>query len=233
MKNKLLVIVIAALLLINVQCDDGGDPDPVVRLDVPYHAQEEVNWCGIACIHMWSDYDGFNVTQQDIAWYIGVSPGQPAHPAQLEHGVSQCTCYEGHLAVRLWNEPGAQGDLIAATIAGMDRYIPSIMPFWEDHAVIITGHKWREDEYGRPFAIKTWYHESNPANGGPDVEIPADILAHSFMPCPWEYWVIVAYPELVEKGIEGHNMFVVAGGTYYGGPSYYNPKGLTLDPNLN
>jgi hypothetical protein len=229
MKYKFLVIVIAALLLINVQCDDG-DPDMNVNLSVPYHQMAFTNACGLACIQMWADYDGITVSQYDIATMLGVQPGQTVAPDVLEWGVGFYTWSEGCLATKLMSVPGAKGDLIAATIYGVDDRNPSIMPFWEDHAVIIKGYQWYWDEGYKPVATNVRYHDPN---GEANQYETANILDAYFMPSPYAYWVIVAHPEYVGMGLEGHNAFIVAGGTYYGGPSYYNPKGLTLDPSLN
>jgi len=43
--------------------------------------------------------------------------------------------------------------------------------------------------------------------------------------------VIVGWPHFILDGMIGHDLFVMRGGTYYGGPSYYNPKNLNIDLN--
>ncbi|UCH98424.1 MAG: C39 family peptidase [Candidatus Aminicenantes bacterium] len=222
------VIIAASLFLINVQCIPS-DLEKLINLDVPFHNQECSNWCGIACIQMWAHFDGFSVTQQEIANELGIGFNQATSPFDLETGIGSFTCSEGYCATRGIFEPGAQGDLIGATIYAIQDYVPSIMPFWMDHAVLIKGYKWREDENGRPLAIKVWFHDPNNL---PNRTIDGGTLEIRFMPAP-VYWVIIGLPDYVFEGIIGHDSFVLAGGTYYGGPYHYDPKDLVPDPNPN
>lgn len=228
-KNRLLLIVVVALLLVTAQCDE--EPGTPVKLPVPYYGMTEANWCGIACIQMWGHYDGWVWTQAEIAGYLGIQPGQTSPPELLANGVGIFTISEGHLERKSILEDGAQGDLIAATIEGIDDGTPSIMPFWEDHAVVIKGHLSQEDVNGRPIAEKIWCHD--PRENEKNKEVAANILKHLFMPVPYDYWVIVGFSWYVDDGIDGHDAFVLTGGTYYGGPLHYDPKGLVPDPHMN
>lgn len=217
---RMFVIIFAYLLFINWSCSTS-DPDYLVNLNVPYHAQECPNWCGIACVQMWADFNGPLVSQQNIANYLGIGGGT-ASPWELEWAVGTYTASEGYLALKEWDAPGAQGDLIGATICGIDAGIPAIMPFLGDHAVLIKGHKW-SDSTGRPIAKKTFYHDPNNL---PNQEIYGSSLADRFVPCPWQYWVIVGWEDFVPIGFDGHIAFILRGGTYYGGPDPYDPKGI-------
>ena len=98
-------------------------------------------WCGIACVQMWADYNGIQVTQQQIADAIGVAGNDTASPFELETAVGSFTCYEGYCATREFWEAGSQGDLIGATIYAIQDYVPSIMPYFETHAVLVKGYK--------------------------------------------------------------------------------------------
>ena len=63
------------------------------------------------------------------------------------------------------------------------------------------------------------------------INTPANIfLGAYFTPSYGRYWVIIAFPDFLDDGIEGHDEFVMAGGTYYGGPVYYDPKGINPNP---
>jgi hypothetical protein len=211
--------------VINLHCY-SPNPDQILNLNVPYHQQECNNWCGLACIQMWADWDGVNVTQQDIANYLGVG-NHTISPYEVLYGVGYFTCSPGHLETRDSFEPGSQGDLISASIYGIQGYVPSIMPFFTDHAVLIKGYKWREDENNEPLAIKVWY---NDPNGYYNRSCSGSSLKSYFMPCPFDYWLIVGDYDFIDGGIDGHDDFVYERGTWYGGPSYYNPKGLDVKP---
>lgn len=102
---------------------------------------------------------------------------------------------------------------------------PSIMPFYEEHAVIIKGYKWHEDSTGRPIAEKVCYHDPIQSRG-PNITILAGALDAAFVPAPFKYWVIVGDRSFIPDGIYGHDTFVLKGGIYYGGTSFYDPKGL-------
>jgi len=222
------VIFVLIFCFINMQCYTP-DPENEIELNVSFHNQECSTWCGIACIQMWADYDGFQYSQSQIASLLGIGVNDTTSPFELETGISYYTCSEGYCATKDMFVDGAQGDLIGATIYGIQDYVPAIMPYYADHAVLITGYKWTEDN-GSPVAVRVFYH--NP-NGLPDQSSTGSVLNIWFMPCPFDYWVIIGMPYYVPEGIIGHDSFVLEGGTYYGGPSYYDPKGLLPDPDPN
>ncbi len=72
-------------------------------------------------------------------------------------------------------------------------------------------------------AIKAYYHDPT---GAPNQTISALALDYAFDPAPYSYWVILGYSDYVDAGIDGHDTFVLRRGTYYGGPSNYDPKDL-------
>ena len=231
--RRILVVIGTALICMNItfQCSVSSDPpDWVIDLQVPYHYQLYCNYCGIACVQMWAHFDGWEVAQDSIASYVGITPGSyAANPYQLERAVGAYTGAYGYLERREFWEPGAQGDLISSTIEGLKYCVPSIMPFSGNHAVLIKGSEWNEKTDGSPLAKRIYLHDPNNL---PSQNISADELTRRFIPCPFDYWVIVGWEDFILNGIIGHDTFVLMGGTYYGGPSYYNPKDLDLDIEL-
>lgn len=223
MKQKILLAVIASLFLMQFTCNIGSAPPNRLNLWVPYFWQECSNWCGIACVQMWADKDGWYVDQEDIATQIGVVGNNFAHPYQLEMGVGAYTCADGYLEARAWHEVGGKGELLGAIVAGIRAGYPAIMPFGGNHAVLVTGYRWREGSDGSPIAISYYYHDPD---GRPDQEIGAAEVERLFDCGFSDIWVIVGFPEFVWEGIEGHNQFIVAGGTYYGGPETYDPEDI-------
>ncbi len=231
--KKTIILLAIFLFFANWSACFDPDPDEEMNLYVPYQTQDHPNWCGIACIQMWNQYceGGLWIPQLTIAKAIDVWY-ERAHPRDLLRGVGMYTDSPGHLAHRSFTEPGSQGDLIAATVTGVLDYNPSIMPFWEEHAVLIKGYKYRykeiKDEYGNvvdtiPIAIYVYYNDpGDTANIGTGIAS----LKNLFVPCPFDYWVIVGFQHYVPQGVDGHNSFILRGGSYYGGPLNYNPKGL-------
>ncbi|MEA2692541.1 MAG: Peptidase like family [Acidobacteriota bacterium] len=90
------VLLLPALLLprtctVNL---GGGTPDSPgeVKLGVPYVAQQDAYACGPASILMWALYDGrTNVTQAQIAQYVGCSTGSGTLLDRLAPGVRAFT----------------------------------------------------------------------------------------------------------------------------------------------
>ncbi len=218
MKIKVFFLIILAISLMQFICSTG-EPENKIDLPVPYHQQVCKNYCGIACIQMWAEYNGICVTQQEIAGFLGIG-GNFVSPYLLDQGVANFTGSQGYLAIASIADPDAQGDLIGASIYGIQEYIPSIMPFWGNHAVLIKGYKWHEDVYGRPIADRAYYHDPR---YGENKIITAGELESAFMPDP-SYWVIVGNPGYVPAGREGYNVFILEGGTYYGGSSNRDPQ---------
>ena len=178
---------------------------------------------------MWAHYDHGYQPQQFFANALGVGQRR-ASPGELVTGVGNYTCSEGYLALKDYRESGAQGDLISATINGIKENIPSIMPYFEEHAILIKGYKWKEGSYQRPIGIDVRFHD--PANKE-DVNLLLGALIAVFDPGGNVYWVILGWSYFVPEGVDSHDRFVLAGGTYYGGPAVYDPKGLTQDPSMN
>lgn len=228
-KNTILIIVLAVWCMNVVFHCGGGSSEPLPLEDdipIPYHKQEYCNFCGVACVQMWSHADfGFAPNQIDLASAMGVEPhGLGAAPSDMVKVVGNQTASEGYLALVESTETGAQGDLISSTIEGVKYCTPSIMPFdFAEHAVLIKGYQWREKEDGTPFAIKCYFHDPD---NQPNQRISAADLRYRFDPTPSYYWVILGQYDFLIDGTLGHDSFVMQFGTYYGGPAEYNPKGL-------
>lgn len=215
-------MIVVTVLLVLPGCDNSELPFKKI-LNIPYHAQEQTNYCAVACIQMWADYQGFCPEQDDIADYLGASSGG-LYPHQIVDGVHVFTSSWGFLA-RRQIEPGAQGDLIAGAITGIKRGVPSIMPFEEGiHTVIVRGFEWDEVD-NRPIAEVMYYNDPNPWVAETAI-MAFQLETHYFTPAQNEYYVILASQSEYEDGILGHNNFVLSGGTYYGGPTFYDPKGI-------
>jgi hypothetical protein len=227
--STVLLTIVLSFFLMNITCNVGSeDPDKTLVLQVPFHNQLYTNYCGAACIQMWSDFDNVNASQTLIANFLGITPnGGGAGPQDLVSAVGQYTASPGHLATRPWNLPGAQGDLIGSTVEGTKHSVPSIIPYNVDHAVLAIGHKWREKADGTPFAIDIHYHDPY---AGAYRRKSLGAFSNNFLPSTFSYWVILGQEDFELDGTMGHDIFVLRGGTYYGGPAYYNPKNLDLDP---
>ncbi|MCP4218840.1 MAG: hypothetical protein GY765_29680 [bacterium] len=233
MVKKVVMVVVACLLFVNwsmtVSCGFTPDPDQHVDLDIPYHQQECWYYCGVACIQMWAHGCNTLFSQTEIAGYLDVIP-PGINPYDLADGVANFTHHEGYLGIIPSSVHGAEGDLIGATVSGIKEGIPSIMPFYSDHAVLIKGYKWREvevkDEQGyligyRPVALNVHYHDPD---GMPNQKISASTLETLYEPAPFAYWAILGRSYFLEEGIVGHNEFIRRRGSYYGGPRKYEPR---------
>ncbi len=188
---------------------------------------------------MWSEYDwGAYIVyndQESIAEALGVGDGFVA-PRTLESGVSEFTNSMGYLAIRRIFEDGAQGDLIAAMIAGIEDQVPSIIPFMEeDHAGLVKGARWKneiivvEDERRtRPLAISITAHDPR---DGANIVSGANLFRWRFMISNLNYWAILGDEDYLDIGSNDHDTFVRRFGSYYGGPMIYDPKNL-LPPDM-
>jgi hypothetical protein len=226
--KRIFLTIVLALFCMNItfHCGSGASPLSLeMDLPVPFHKQIYENFCGVACVQMWADLDGIQIPLLDIAGDIGIAPNdRGASPDELLCVIGTYTHSEGYLAIKDSDEPGAQGDLISSTIEGIKYCVPSIMPFtWGEHAVLIKGYEWREKGDGTPYAIRCYYHDPN---NRPSQNISAYALGLNFSASFFRYWVLLGRPEFLINGTFGHDSFVIQGGTYYGGPSVYNPKNL-------
>lgn len=122
--SKLFPVSILALLTIVLICCTPTPPHYKV-LSVPFFAQIYNGWCGAACIQMWSYYDGYSPTQQQIAQQIGWTGASPQTIAQ---GIGLFTSSIG--VDYYYGSSEQQQDLaIAAQTASIDDNIPSISIF--------------------------------------------------------------------------------------------------------
>jgi hypothetical protein len=122
----LLISILAVMCMYSYQCNvNSPSPNPMVNLPVPYHGQEQFNYCSVACIQMWAEWDGYmTLTQDEIAQEVGIyGIGSLANPYDVERAVGIYTNSMGYLARKPW-EPGAEGDMIASTIEGIKFSTP-------------------------------------------------------------------------------------------------------------
>jgi Papain-like cysteine protease AvrRpt2 len=233
-KGKTLILIIIAAFFINanVTCTVNSDPpDFYDDLSIPNYQQEYLNYCGVACVQMWAHYDNLQtITQSQIAAYVGIDPNacSGTDPYELLYAVGAYTLSYGWMENKVLTELGVQGDMIASAIEGICHSVPSIFPLdFCSHAVIARGFEWTENTDGKPLAIRVIFND--PADGRRrDVNASAFMLRYDPDPNTFHYWVILGWEDFVWGGINGHDIFVMLGGTYYGGPSYYNPKNLDL-----
>ncbi len=228
MLKRILFILFALSLLVICNCDEVGNNK---NLSVPFHAQEAPNFCGIACIQMWSEFD-FGTSpdsqQVSIANQLGVGFEKP--PVQkIARGVSWYTKSEGYLAVLDAFKKGSQGDLVSAIVAGINDSVPAITTYIrEDHVAIIKGAEWNDQEIvvgderrTRPMAVSITVHDPD---GSENVTMGASVFKSRFVMSGWYYWAILGWEYYLDIGTEDHDTFVFRLGTYYGGPMIYDPK---------
>ncbi len=204
-------------------------PNKIV-LPVPYYSQGgNPTYCAVACIKMWAAYDGNMKTLSEIAAFVGVGV-IGVEPDDIVNGVGEFTAAEGYRAIKDEYAPGAYGELLSATVIGIQNGFPSIIPTrFGSHAVICRGQEWHDDPNDRPVAERVYFHDPDER---PNVDhTVANFMQYYFLPAYGKYWVILAYEDFLDDGIDGHIDFIMAGGTYYGGPPVYDPLGMNPNPN--
>jgi hypothetical protein len=226
--------VYSLLLLIMLVGCPGGSPSDELILNVPHCQQTKINYCAVASILMWRQYDGLlpDLTQDQIGGLINVGE-LGTSPASVVAGVCVLTNSDNAEMVAIHDYlPGAQGDLVSACIEGVDNYVPSIMPFYYGfHAVVFVGYKGRTlKEDGSPLAKYVYINDPETIYAKERITF-ADLKDFYFTPVDFDYYVILGDPSFFTYGTIGHDQFVWNLGTYYGGPSVYDPKGiLDIDP---
>jgi hypothetical protein len=222
-KKCCLFLIIVSLM--SVSGCDSGDPPLEKVLNVPYCPQSYAYYCAAACVHMWSLFDGYGTTQSQVVSWTGAWPcGVP--PLTVVDAIGFFTNSMGHCALKYDHTPGAQGDLMGACIEGIKDRVPSIMPFYDgSHAVLVTGFEWHKDATGRPIGEVIYYSDPD-GYVGKWFETVAFVEDHLWTPTSGLYYVLLGWVGYVYNGITGHDDFVLRLGTYYGGPSVYDPKGL-------
>lgn len=230
-KHVLQMIVLIAIILPVLSCFDGPWTD--IRGPVPYREQIQNNYCAVACIQMWAMYDGadeseipqdFIADNMDINYY---SSG--VEPEKIEDAVDMFTNAYGYMKIASSTNYG-QDQCIAGCIASIKDFTLSIVPFNRGtHAVLAFGYKWHYDA-GVRVADKMYYHDPD-GDAGADLVVYAHTLKfQKFLPDSRRgyYWTIIARRKNSTDGDNGLNIFINEGGTFYGGPSTYDP--FTFDP---
>lgn len=224
------VAVIAgfAMILPLGSCFDGPWTD--IR-NAPYRSQPpgHNNYCAVACIQMWALFDGADeseITQDFIADNINFGYyGNGVIPEDIRYGVEIFTDSAGYLVQQPPDNFG-QDRCIAGCIASIKDFRLSIVPFNHGyHAVLGFGYQWHY-EGGQRVADKMYYHDPNPAVGPDRVLSAAEIKVDHFTPVsnPPCYWVVIGRYKNKVDGFDGYSTFLAEGGTYYGGPSVYDPR---------
>lgn len=227
MIKKSFLVIIFIVLIGFTGCYD----DPPLRkvLNVPYCPQTYDYYCGATCVYMWALFDGIPCTLSQIVSWTGAWPcGVP--PLVVRDAIGFFTFSQGYCAVEYDSTPGAQGDLMGACIEGIKDRVPAIMPFYEgSHAVLVTGFEWHEDANGKPIGEVIFYSDPD-GYIGKTFEIVANIEDFYWTPTSGLYYVLLGCGCYVNNGVIGHDDFVLREGTYYGGPTVYDPKGLLGGP---
>ncbi|MCP4221608.1 MAG: hypothetical protein GY765_43690 [bacterium] len=230
---KIMISVLSIFLFLHWSCN--SNPGKLFHLDVPFHSQKAHNYCGIACIQMWSEFDfkGPTETQQQIANRLGVGANY-VDPNVIWTGVSWYTGSPGYIATKSYFEKGGQGDLISSVVTGINESTPSIIPIHLDHVVLAIGAEWMEKK-----VIVGMYYEFIPVakvirvhepRGIPNKNYSIGELLGDFTAWGGRYWVLLGRESFLVEGEQGHDEFVMRRGNYYGGPSHYDPKDLYPDP---
>jgi hypothetical protein len=233
MKKIFRFLFCGVLLVTFLGCPGGGISDRRI-LSVPHCQQIAFNYCAVACIQMWREYDNRvpNFSQQEIGAALDVKP-YGLDPDVVANGVCVFTnSVAADLKILHDYEPGAQGDLVSACIEGVRNNVPSIMPFyWGTHSVLFIGYKGlSETPEGRPLAKFVYVNDPEVSFGSERISF-GDLKDFYFSSVDMYYYVILADLYFFGWGTIGHDQFVWSRGTYYGGPSVYDPKGLLdLDP---
>jgi hypothetical protein len=125
LKRSIFCTVLILSLMAFWGCDD--DPENIRVLNIPYIAQSHHTYCAVACLLMWSRFDGFDWTIEEIAMWTGAWDGC-VPPSKVVNAIGMFTMSPGYFYGKYRWEPGCQGDLLGAVQEGINQYIPSIMP---------------------------------------------------------------------------------------------------------
>jgi hypothetical protein len=62
----ILISILAIMCMYNTTCSvNSPEPNPKVNLSIPYHGQQQFNYCSVACVQMWAEWDG-NMTPDSV-----------------------------------------------------------------------------------------------------------------------------------------------------------------------
>lgn len=152
---------VAILLLLSTGC--GATNQNEVKLGVPFHTQALDSLdCGPASVQMWAHYDrDSNIFSQEQIrnWMGGTSSG--VSPEQIADAVDYFTYtndatwdFEGYNVYR---------DFFARQITSIDNYTPVIAIVDFNHAVIVNGGLWHDENIdGETYYLwdYTYFHDS-------------------------------------------------------------------------
>ncbi|HYU33454.1 MAG TPA: hypothetical protein VEW48_14960 [Thermoanaerobaculia bacterium] len=112
------------------------------KLNIPYRAQEQFNYCTPAAVLMWRLYDGLvTVSQTTIFNWMGGT----GNTNQIN--VANAVNYFTNTRDAYWDSgsPTTYRQMAARQITAFDRSIPSIVVINYDHVVIVNGGSWHTD----------------------------------------------------------------------------------------
>lgn len=138
-------------------CISPGD----TRLPVPYRFQEEFNYCVPACVLMWRLYDGLPAVSQTsiFNWMGGTGCTNQINTARaVNHFTNTRDAY--------WDSGDSSNyeEMVSRQVTAFDRGVPSIAVINYDHAVVLTGGKYHQEN--RYFIWDyVLVHDPNPHNG--------------------------------------------------------------------
>lgn len=226
-KHVFKMIVLIVIILPLLSCFDGPWTD--IRDGVPYRPQIQNNYCAVACVQMWAMWDGYDeslIPQDLIADNMEINYyGNGVIPENIEEGVGMFTDSSGYMKVEPPTNFG-QDDCIAGCIASIKDFRLAIVPFKRGtHAVLAFGYKWHYDGIRRVADIM-YYHDPDNLVGPNKTVVGVKLKTEKFLPdtIRASYWVVIGRFKNSTDGTSGYNVFITEGGTFYGGPTNYDPS---------
>jgi hypothetical protein len=226
MRKTIIAPILVVIGLMITSCDG---PWTDIR-DVPYRPQENLElYCGMACIQMWAAYERINPepNQGDIYYRLSQNTHEGYIWAEdIAAGVTYYTNSAGYLLEYENGDEVSQDLCISACIASIKDYRLALVPFKRGrHVVLAYGYKWHYDSNKRRVADVMHYHD--PDNKPYQTVSGAMLKLYKFQ---YDlnrnsYWTIVGHKKYETEGTAGYRKFLEEGGTYYGGPSDYQPDG--------
>ena len=210
--NSLLLL----LIIILICC---YSPPTYKVISVPYFSQRFLGWCGAACVQMWSHYDGYNPTQQEIASQMSGWTG--SDPNRIADAVTIFTNSLGYS--RPYGDSELQQDLaIAAQGASINDNVPSVSIIDSGtHAGLFIGWNWTDTFVG-PRADEVCWHDPQ---RGPTMWRTVRQWKQSYFTTYYAmYWIVLGHPSYPALGEDAYWEFLAAGGHYYGGEEEYYPQ---------
>jgi hypothetical protein len=169
MLRALKMAVCVGFLLAAASCDIGFGGGPPFTLQVFWVPQQNPYYCVPASIHMWALYDGYAVTQDAIALYVGTAApgGTPAFnvPGGVQHFTAQKDAAP-YVAF------GGGPLYYSRQITSINNGEPFLAIFNAQHVVIASGGQWHTDDSTGLYVWDVVVYQ-DPAAGGPNSSLVA------------------------------------------------------------